>query len=289
MKIAWITHAPTATGHGGGATYNRAIFRLLSRLPGSNEIVEIPLRGRLSPISHHLRRLISVVRSLLSPYPAKAMFHIPPGALRRLERRIAAIAPDLVIFNSTDILPCRVAVGDRPFAVIAHNVEQLLYADQLEAAIRSFPAARGLLQADLAKLTHMETEGLRTASLIIAISHEDADWFGHNNINTPIFVLPPTFPAPLPDHPRPAPVRPLRLAFVAKFSWWPNRRGCDWLIREVMAKLPAGAAELHIYGPGSESYENPAAGIRGHGFVERLEDVWTGNHIAVCPRPAGDR
>lgn len=30
MKIAWITHAPTASEPGEGATYNRAIYRLLS-------------------------------------------------------------------------------------------------------------------------------------------------------------------------------------------------------------------------------------------------------------------
>lgn len=287
MKIAWITHAPTASGQGGAATYNRAVYRLLTAMPGPCEIVEIPLRTEPSRMPHRLRQLLSLARALFSTYPAKAMFHMPPGILSRLAKRISEATPDFVVISSADLLFCRDAIGDLPFAVIAHNVEQSLYADQIEAVARRFTLARGLLCADLAKLRNMETGGLKAASLVIAISYEDSRWFKRNGVATPVFVLPPTFPGPLPNHPRPTPARPLRLAFVAKLSWWPNRRGCDWLIQEVMAKLPPGIAELHIYGPGSETMGEPASDVYGHGFVDRLEEVWTSNHIAVCPISQG--
>lgn len=287
MKIAWITHAPTASGHGGGATYNRAVYRLLSSMPGPCEVIEIPLRDTSPRMPHRLRQALSFARAAFSTYPAKAMFYMPPGILPRLAAHLTAAGPDLVVISSTDLLFCRAATDGIPTAVVAHNVEQALYANQVETAARRFPPAGPILRADLRKLQEMETDGLTAADLIVAISTEDAAWFERHGITTPVFILPPTFPGPLPDHSRPPARRPLRLAFVAKLSWWPNRIGCNWLIRGVLAKLPPGVAELNIYGPGSENMNNPAAGITGHGFVDRLEDVWSNNHIAVCPIDQG--
>lgn len=287
MKIAWITDAPIASRSGGGATYNRAIYRLLSAMPGPCEVIEIPLRVSPSRMPHRMRQALSLARVPFSTYPAKALFHMPPGVQRRLATDLSEVAPDLVVISSTDLSFCRRATGTIPTVVVAHNVEQVLYSDQIEAVARRFPLAARLLRADLRKLKVFENESLTAADLIIAISTEDAAWFGRHGIDTPVFALPPIFPGPLPDLSRPPVRRPLRLALVAKMSWWPNRIGTNWLIRNVLAKLPAGVVELNVYGPGSEKMSDRAAGVTGHGFVDRLEDVWTDNHIAVCPIDQG--
>jgi len=287
MKIAWISQAPLALEHGGAATYNRAVHRVFTRIPGSCTVTEILLRQRPPRMPHRLRQVLSLARAAFSPYPAKALFHMPPGILPRLARRIAAVSPDIIVISSADLLFCRAVTGDVPTVVVAHNIEQALYAAQVDAAARRLPLARPFLTADLRKLQKMETEGLEAACTILAVSTADAAWFERHGIATPVFVLPPTFAGPLPAHRRPPPSRPLRLALIAKLSWWPNRLGCEWLIRDVMTKLPPGVAELHVYGPGSQAVDDPARGVHGHGFVERLSDVWADNHISVCPIDQG--
>lgn len=287
MKIALITRAPVALEYGGAATYNRAICRLLTQLPGGAEVTEIPIRDKPSSTPHRLRQVLSLARATLSSHSAKALFNLPPGILPRLERRIAAASPDLVVISSADLLFCRAVTGKVPTAVVTHNVEQVLYARQIEAEARRVPLVQQFLRADLKKLRHMETEGLKAASLIIAISTVDAAWFKNHGISTPVFVMPPTIPGPLPIPRRPPAALPLRLALIAKLSWWPNRLGCEWLMQEILAKLPPGTAELNVYGPGSEAINAPSRGVNGHGFVDRLEDVWTNNHISVCPVDQG--
>ncbi len=287
MRIAWISPEPTAAGVGGAGTYNRAIQRVLAAIPVVSELVEIPLRPRPTRLPHLMRQILSLVRSIFSRYPAKCMFHMPLRGSAGLAARLGHVRPDLVVIGSADMLFCRAAIGDLPYLVVAHNVEQELYRDQVGRALARVPLARGFLMRDLEKVRRVETEGLRHASLVIAISQDDVRTFEGLGIATPFFVLPPTFPGPLPAHARPEPARPLRLALVAKLSWWPNRRGCEWLIREVMAKLPPGVAELHIYGAGSGAFSDPRARAFGHGFVDDLNQVWTDNHIAVCPIELG--
>ncbi len=287
MRIAWISPEPTSAGQGGAGVYNRGILRILAAIPDVSEVVEIPLRPRPSPLPHIARQILSLVRSIFSHYPAKIMFHMPPRARAKLSAGLARARPDLVVISSADMLFCRPMIGDLPYLVVAHNVEQELYREQVERALKRVPLARGFLVRDLEKVRRVETGGLRHAALVIAISGEDVRFFEGLGIATPFFVMPPTFPGPLPAHARPDPARPLRLAFVAKLSWWPNRRGCEWLIREVMAKLPPGVAELHIYGVGSEAFSDPSAQAFGHGFVDDLNQVWRDNHIALCPIELG--
>lgn len=283
MRIAWIAPEPTAAGIGGAGTYCRGIQRIMAAVPGVTEFVEITLRPRRRRMPHLMRQVLSLLRSVFSRYPAKYMFHMPVRAMPPLKARLREARPDLIVLASADMLFCRDAIGDLPYIVIAHNVEQELYREQVERTLARLPVARGFFHRDLDKVRRLETEGLRDASLVIAISEEDTQFFKGLGIATPFFILPPSFAGPLPTHARPAPTRPLRLAIVAKLSWWPNRLGCEWLTREIMMKLPPGVAELHIYGWGSESFSNPQAQTFAHGFVEDLADVWTGNHIAVCP------
>ncbi|HEX7075185.1 MAG TPA: glycosyltransferase [Hyphomicrobiaceae bacterium] len=285
MRIAWITAAPISAIVGGGATYSRSVFRVFEGLPQTPRLIEVPLRSRPMRLGHKLEQGMAFARASLSKLPAKAKFQMPCGAVRALRRKIAAIEPDIAVLGSADLLPCRAALDGVPFVLIAHNVEQQLYEDQVRAAMDRFrfgPAA-WWLSRDLAKLRRMETEGVRAANLIIAVSRNDADTLQELGARSPVFVLPPTFPGPLPDHPRPAVERPLKLALVAKMTWWPNRKAVDWLAREVMTRLPSGTAELHLYGPGSERIADRKSGVFGHGFVPDLREVWRAGHIAVCP------
>lgn len=283
MRIAWISSEPAAGEVGGGGAYNRTVLRLLAAATPVGDVIEIPLYPARPERPHRLRQAIALFRSVLSRTPAKSLFHIPAGGIRAVADRLAEIDPDLVVISSANLLPCREAIGTRPFILVAHNIEQKLYADQVANATRRFPPAGWFLRRDLARLRAMENKGIRDAALVIAISSQDAEFLDSLGPANPPFVLPPLFPGPLPSHDRPTPARPLRLALTAKMSWWPNRMGCDWLVREVLSRLPAGVAELHLYGPGSDSMGYPEEIVKAHGFVENLSTVWRDNHIAVCP------
>jgi hypothetical protein len=247
------------------------------------EVVEIPLHAASPTRPHRLRQLTALLRAACSPMPAKALFNIPSGGLRKVAATIAEVNPDMVVISSADLLPCREAIGDRPFILVAHNVEQELYGNQVANAARQFPPAGWFLRKDLAKLSSMEDSGARDAAMIIAISLEDASYFEKLGTSNPVMVVPPLFAGPLPDHAKAASGRPLRLALIAKMSWWPNRMGCDWLVQDVLSRLPVGVAELHLYGPGSQSMSYPENIVKAHGYVDDLTAVWRDNHIAVCP------
>lgn len=283
MRIAWISNEPAAAAVGGGGAYNRTVQRLLAAVPAVREVTEIPLSPTSSSRPHRLRQTVALFRSIFSKAPAKAMFHVPVGGIRAVADCLEEINPDLVVFSSTSLLPCRKAIGDRPFILVAHNIEQRLYADQIANITRCVPLAGLFLHHDLAKLQMMENNGVREASLVIAISREDAAFLESLGPAKPVFVLPPLFPGPPPNHDRPTPARPLRLALTAKMSWWPNRTGCDWLVREILTRLPKGIVELHLYGPGSDAVGYPEDIVKAHGFVQDLSTVWRDNHIAVCP------
>lgn len=283
MRIAWISSEPTERAIGGGGAYNRTVQRLLAAIPAVGDVIEVPLRPARPAQPHRLRQAIALLRSIFSRIPAKAMFHIPVGAIRMVADRLTKTDSDVVVISAADLLPCREAIGDRPFILIAHNIEQKLYADQITQAARRFTPLGWFLGKDLAKLRAMENRGIRDAALVIAISLEDAAFFGRRGPARPVFVLPPLFPGPLPDHGKATPRHPLRLALMAKMSWWPNRMGCDWLVHEVLSRLPEGVAELHLYGPGSDTIGYPGNIVKAHGFVENLAEVWRDNHIAVCP------
>lgn len=283
MRIAWISGEPAANAVGGGGTYNRTVLRLLSAIPAVREVVEIPLHPARPVQPHRLRQAMALLRSVFSRLPAKALFHIPIGGLRTVSDRLAESDPDIVVISSADLLPCRQAIGSRPFILVAHNIEQKLYGDQVANAARRLPLAGWFLRRDLARLRAMEDSGARDAALVIAISLEDAAFLEGRGTARPPFALPPLFPGPLPSHDRAPPARPLRLALMARMSWWPNRMGCDWLVHEVLSRLPEGVAELHLYGPGSDRMGYPGNIVKGHGFVEDLAEVWRDNHIAICP------
>ena len=103
----------------------------------------------------------------------------------------------------------------------------------------------------------------------------------------PTEVLATPFPETPYQGPRLAPLRPLKLAYVAKMSWAPNRAGAERLLAEVMPALPAGAAEFHFYGPGTEAFAGRHPALRGHGVVDSLDEVWRNTHFTLCPVESG--
>lgn len=276
-----VNALPLALMRGGAASYMAGLARLFA--DAGYDIHEVPVMDRAPVMPHRARQVSALITSACTTRPSKPAFHIPPGGIGRVRRRIERLGPDLVLLGNADLLPVAERGIRAPVILVAHNIEHRLYADQVaHLTVRS-----GLLGAffrrDLKRLTAMELAGMARMDGIIAISTEDAAWIRANVPKSAPLAIPPIFQGPLPQHSRPRPARPLRLAYVAKLSWWPNRRGLDWFVDAVLDHLPPGSVELNVYGPGSEHLQGRHSALTGHGFIDDLDAVWRDNHIAICP------
>lgn len=245
------------------------------------ECLELPLPWAALPRS--MRQLRALVRSQFSGLPAKANYAFGSDAGKMLTDRLAGGAVDCVIFNGADLLPLRhyVPPGVKTI-LVSHNVESDLIRDQVKN-VRLPGFMKTPLITDAARTQTMEIEGARAVNLVVAISEGDADWYRHNAGQDKVIVIPAAFTQPPYCGKRPDLELPLKLAFLAKMSWWPNRQGGQWLVEKVLPQLPSGRVEAHFYGPGTEGFDGYAHGISGHGFVESLGTIWGGAHFTLCP------
>lgn len=251
------------------------------------EILGPPIRNDRWP---WFSRAVSVALSAFSDQPAKAFFSRRSGLGRAALERAGRIAGRIMVINGSDSywFADAYGAGASGRVLVCHNIESLLYRRQIDTF---GPLGRLVLRHflhDDAKLTELENRAFSQSDLVLCISSEDASFVTANFPGVCVHHLPPTFEGPPKTEGRapPAESAPLRLGFLAKFSWWPNVDAVDWLIREILPQLPEDR-ELHLFGLGSENYDTPAKRIVAHGFVPDLADVWRACDIVLCPMRAG--
>ena len=194
---------------------------------------------------------------------------------------------DVVVFNGPDIFWAEDNIpSDAKKIMIAHNIECIAFRRQLEnSGIFARIVLDGLL-GDLRKLEKLEDAYFAASDAIIAISHADAAWITKRFPEKPVFIMPPSFDYAPQDRAKAKSGAIIRLGFLGKMGWWPNRDGVEWFLHEIFPAAPK-SVEFHIFGMGSEKFSSPHNRVFGHGFVKDINKVWAGGDIFVCPIRTG--
>ena len=243
---------------------------------------EVRVIAPLEPRGPAVRRPLSVVAAPWTGVPAKVRFLRRRAYRNRIRRAFQRSAFDLLVVNGSDLLWCLddAPRGCRALAIV-HNREARIFGDQIAATFpRAGPVRRWLLR-DCARLDAFEGDRLRSVDAALFLSETEAVEFADEIPGLEHMVLPPQFPEP-PERVAKSPSGRLDLGFLANFSWWPNRDGARWLVRDVLDRLP-GDVRLHLFGHGSREVVPSHPRVVAHGFVDDLREVWSRCDWMVVP------
>lgn len=286
LKILFVTSRAQLSGASGGTTHTLGMLEILKGVSHAKLDV-LPLAAPWQGAPASLRRLRAVLLSLGSKLPSKTLFLLQRRAFSELRQTIAAERPEIVVFNGSDLLPLISVVPQATRKVLlAHNVESDIIRSQVEAFGAPWPASL-VLRRDVAKTLRTETGLATQAGNIIAISPDVGRFFLSSDPSMNVTVVPTVFAYRPYRGPRAPALRPLRVAFVAKMGWWPNRHGLEWLIDAVLPRLTKDQVLVDVYGPGSEEFSGRHPNLTGHGFVDSLEEVWRSANFTICPMLEG--
>lgn len=214
----------------------------------------------------------------LVPFASLALRAQIAGVLR--ERRWRAIVVDGL--HAAAALP----KGELPAPLVyrAHNVE----ADILSraSADHSWPM-RYFLLWQAARLGRFEKELIERAALTCAVSEDDAVRFRREAPDARVEVVPIGWDFP-PTPPAPAPVQgALKLLFVGRLDWAPNRDGLEMFLREIwpLASRKDGF-ELSIVGSGDGRWLQRYAALPGLkilGRVANLSELYQQAELCLVP------
>jgi len=268
----------------GGQRYSVGVVQLIRKSGFFDRIEAESTRARPDQPTSRQERLFHLGRSMFSSLPEKAFAGVSPSRMRAIGQAMAGSHAAYLFDNCETLwLMDRFPVSGAR-VLVSHSIEHLLWRDRVETDTR-FPFwLRPILRRDVAKLKHLETDGVRRAGNLWINSLTEAEWFREVTPDLNLVVVPPIFGEleDLPDLPA-IPSKPLRLGFLGTMSWWPNAEGLDWLIDSVLPGLDPAAIELHVFGGGSESYSDRRANVFGHGFVDDINDVWNSIDVVACP------
>lgn len=274
--MAFISHIPQDLASGGGL-YSRAIFDLLKSTWTAGAVDFIGPKAAVNP-----SRLASLGWGLLTSQPSKAVFAARSGTASALSR-VSHGRYGFVCLNSPDALPLvERQLPDARLILVCHNIESELFRQQVT---RQPALARPLLENDVKRYADLEGRAFEKADLIIAISTVDADTIRSRRPFANVIHIPPVMEHQKRSGRRPAIGAKLRMGFVGRMQWWPNREAVDWL-RQTLSPLPDGR-EIHLFGDGSEEMADAQSGVIGHGFVQDPEDLWRQIDVALCPMRSG--
>jgi hypothetical protein len=288
MKILFVTSIDPDRAVGGGATATRSLIETLQTNPINASVDVTCITQQASRLPRKIRQITALMRSLASKLPSKCLFDLSSKAKTRLLYRADSSKPDLIICNGIETYPLiRELRSEADTALVAHNVETAIYAEQTRR-LRRLPIVGTLFRHDLDKISRVERNALNDASHVVALSQTDAAAIESITGGKKPLVLHTTFAYP-PYIRRPGTdrQRPLRLAFLARYSWWPNTEAVEWLANNVLPKLPPETVRVDLYGPGAERFRrrHPLLCIKGP--VPDLQLVWSQCDIFICPMISG--
>lgn len=281
-RVFWFGSKDLTSAGSGGAAYSGAVYRLLRAVRPDWELVEVTPRSEDRPAglrSHRVRQGVSLLSSLFGGLPAIVRFGQSPVLAARRDVALSAGVPDLVFLDGPDMYPLAAPLLEHgvPFLLLVHNIEHELFAARLDRLPPPALWAMRLL-GEPHRYAAFERRVWEGAAGFIHISKDEMQ---DMPVARPAVFVPPLFE---PGPPRRAQRRPgpLRLGFVGKLTWWPNRLGLEWLLSQVWPTA-SSEIELHLWGIGSEDFNAPGKRVFGHGFVPDLDETWSSVDVMLVP------
>lgn len=269
----------------GAATVTRGILRLLEAPPARARVTCLPA---LHYPPRHLRfkQLASVLRASCGGLPAKARFTYSSRLERRVSEGFDRGEFDLVLLNGSDLLWLLDAIpAQAPRALIAHNVEHLLYREQIDRETSLPSWGRTILRRDGDRLRSFELGGYAQCRNVMFLSSEDEAYARAACPGLNTVVLGPSFDYSPHKRVRRRPSETLNVGILGNFHWWPNREGLEWFFDRILPQCSSVA--LHLFGLGGLSVRPACPQVIAHGQVDELDGVWRDCDIMACPVLSG--
>src|SRR5260370_22704155 len=151
----------------------------MNRLPApplNAEIVCVPPAG-LAGTGSRARRILALAQSQVSGLPAKFQFQYSNRTLARVKQLLREQDFDLILLNGSDLLWMLPHLPAGPSRLLlAHNIEHLLYADQLDFHYPHPGLRQAFLLRDCAPLREHELASLRAGGPAGRLSPADEDF-----------------------------------------------------------------------------------------------------------------
>lgn len=235
------------------------------------EVIESLAPAWATDIDTRLRPAAALRNLLASKLPYNVERFWSAAHAARLEERIAAARPDLVLMEGVYLAlyidAVRRAAPRLPVVLRAHNVEYQIW-ERYAAAERPGPR-RWYFQHLARRGQAFERDRLPRFDGIAALTAEDAAHFRRLGYGGPVAVLPPGVDPP--EKAAPPPLETNGLCFLGSLEWLPNLQGLDWFLDEVWPRLRRlrPDAQFHIAGrnPPAELYARAGDGVTVHGPV----------------------
>ena len=284
MRIVWVSNWNSDLHRGGAGTYARCILQLLERAYPHAEIVRVESEAQSSGAGRGMRQAACLLRALASDHSAKWHFDYDAGVAAGVRRAVAQAKPHITFLIGTGAGIYRTYLpADAPFIVVVPSIESRTYEEQLARMPAPIRWVFRDWLGDARKHLDFERQVLGDAQGCVAVSGEQqALVLEMSGKPLPSLVVPPVFPETsvsrrAPQH------SPIRLGFLGKFSWWPNREAIDWFLTEVWPAANRDGLELHLCGEGSEAFDGRASGVRAYGYRKDLADFWRDTDIFINP------
>lgn len=282
LKILMPSIIDPMLHRGGAGSVTRSLLKILEREP-LNAKFEYIIPSSPFQKFHQLRQLTSILKSLFSDLPSKAIFTYSPTFLQSIKKRLEEEDFDLIIINGSDLIWLMSELpSDLPIILIAHNIEYQLFLSQINS-INPYPLVRQFLLRDYERLKNYELSGLPKIKNIICLSNDDAqlmlDCYPDLNIITvyPLFDYQPSQ-----YNRRNNLTETIDIGFMGNGNWWPNRQGLNWFLQNVLPNTK-NRIKLHIFGEDYPNFPADENGIVYHGFVPDIQEVWSNIDLMICP------
>jgi len=297
VKILFLaTRLPWPPADGGRVLMALTIEGLLAR--GHSITVVAPDRGapdeaspaspRIGPVHANLvtcavpvggrSRASSVVASWRWREPVSAAAQRWPAVAAAVARLVHDEPFDVVHVEQPQALSHAEAVRAQglPIVLRAENVESDLWR-QL-AGVRRF--WRRLVAFEAGRVSRWEARALESVDVVAALSEDDGRMLRELAPKATIRVVPPPMQPALPANPVPLRGAPAVVSFSS--SWFPNRDGVDWFVREIWPRVVSALPEarLHLFGVTSARL-GPSVDL--HAAPAESRDTFAAGSIMAVP------
>jgi len=303
----WFPHPPID----GARVASQALLRSLSNL--EEEIVVAALSPTEIEISslQAFEQECGILRSTIIPISSKYslntlryLWNAPftyarfftPKILTQLETLILSMPWKAVVAEGlhTAATTARIVTAQKnslPFIYRAQNAESELW-NQNCTFLTSIPLIlrpiiRPILKYEAKRVAQLEASVCRSASAILTVSDIDAkilaNWCSNNN---PPVTIPVGFSFSKP--PKWDKDEPLKLLFIGRLDWPPNRDGLSWFLTEVWPYVLSARPNSHltIAGSGGSRWLNTYKTMHNIEILSHLKSVvptYSKCHLAIVP------